>query len=90
MHRCEHRSYVFATFSHSLFLPQVLEQRKDLACNSFDLTVALLVRADEVERDMANACRVKRAHTVGDLLCRAEGGIAFSRLAKVHGIAVAQ
>jgi hypothetical protein len=69
LHQSKHRPCLFATFLHSLFLPQVFEQRKDLARNSFDLPVALLVGADEIERDVANACRVKGAHAVGYLLC---------------------
>src|SRR5262245_66605042 len=71
-------------------LAQILEQREYLASDAFDLTVALFIRADEIERDVANARGVEVAHAVGDLLGGPEGGVTLGRLAEVHGIAVAQ
>ena len=56
----------------------------------FDLAVALFIRANEVECDVANARRMEGTHAVGDLLWGAERRIALGRLAEVHGVAVAQ
>src|SRR5262247_427975 len=71
-------------------LAQIRKQGEDLACDSFDLSVALLVGADEIQGYVANAGGVEGAHAARDLLWRSQGRVALGGLAEVHGIAVAQ
>jgi hypothetical protein len=49
-------------------LPQVIEQGEYLACDPFDLPVALLIGTHKVQYEMAHSGSVEGTHAVGYLL----------------------
>src|SRR6185369_2840787 len=58
-------------------LAQIGDERQHVSSEGFDLLRALLVRADQIENEMAHAGIVESADALGDLLGTAERGIAL-------------
>ena len=68
---------------------QIGKERQHVAREAVDLLRALLVRADEVENEVAYPGLVESADARGNLLGAAERGIALGGAAEIHRITVA-
>ena len=66
------------------------QERHRLGGEAFDLAVALLIGADEVENDVTGSHLMKPLHGLGDLLRCAERAVALGGFAEVHGVALAE